>query len=59
MAVGESREGNPVSSTRPTSIATVMFADLEASTETTTRLGDDEAANLFAQHDRHALASAH
>jgi peptide/nickel transport system substrate-binding protein len=29
-----------------------MFTDLEGSTETTTRLGDDEAASLFAQHDR-------
>ena len=36
----------------PSGIATVMFTDLEASTETTTRLGDDAAASLFAQHDR-------
>jgi class 3 adenylate cyclase len=41
-----------VSATRPTSIATVMFTDLEGSTATTTRLGDDAAAGLFAQHDR-------
>src|SRR5829696_8323961 len=52
LGVGESRGGNTVSSTRPTSIATVMFTDLEGSTETTTRLGDDDAARLFAQHDR-------
>ena len=41
-----------MSPTRPSSIATVMFTDLEGSTETTTRLGDDDAASLFAQHDR-------
>ena len=33
-------------------IATVMFTDLEASTDTTTRLGDEAAAALFAGHDR-------
>ena len=33
-------------------IATVMFTDLEASTDTTTRLGDEAAARLFAAHDR-------
>ena len=43
---------NGVYTTRLISIATVMFTDLEGSTETTTRLGDDEAAGLFAQHDR-------
>ncbi len=41
-----------MSPTRPSGIATVMFTDLEGSTETTTRLGDDDAASLFAQHDR-------
>jgi class 3 adenylate cyclase/ABC-type oligopeptide transport system substrate-binding subunit len=33
-------------------VATVMFTDLEASTDTTTRLGDDAAAAFFATHDR-------
>jgi len=33
-------------------VATVMFTDLEASTDTTTRLGDDAAAAFFAAHDR-------
>ena len=37
---------------RASGIATVMFTDLEASTDTTTRLGDDAAAALFAGHDR-------
>jgi adenylate cyclase len=41
-----------MSPTRPSGIATVMLTDLEGSTETTTRLGDDAAARLFAQHDR-------
>ena len=36
----------------PSGLATVMFTDLEASTDTTTRLGDDAAAALFAAHDR-------
>jgi peptide/nickel transport system substrate-binding protein len=39
-----------------------MFTDLEGSTETTTRLGDDDAASLFAQHDRivrDAIATHH
>lgn len=31
-------------------IATVMFTDVEASTETTTRLGDDAASALFTAH---------
>ncbi len=33
-------------------VATVMFTDLEGSTDTTTRLGDDAAAAFFATHDR-------
>src|SRR5215218_6699098 len=33
-------------------VVTVMFTDLEASTDTTTRLGDDAAAAFFAAHDR-------
>ena len=37
---------------RSSGIATVMFTDVEASTDTTTRLGDDAAATLFATHDR-------
>lgn len=37
---------------RSSVIATVMFTDVEASTEMTTRLGDDAAAALFATHDR-------
>jgi YVTN family beta-propeller protein len=32
-------------------IATVMFTDVEASTDITTRLGDDAAASLLATHD--------
>ncbi len=37
---------------RTSGVATVMFTDLEASTDTTTRLGDDAAAAFFATHDR-------
>jgi len=37
---------------RSSAIATVMFTDVEASTEMTTRLGDDAAGRLFATHDR-------
>jgi YVTN family beta-propeller protein len=37
---------------RTSGIATVMFTDVEASTDITTRLGDDAAASLFAAHDR-------
>jgi class 3 adenylate cyclase len=37
---------------RTSGVATVMFTDLEASTDTTTRLGDDAAAAFFAAHDR-------
>ena len=37
---------------RASGVATIMFTDLEASTDTTTRLGDDAAAALFAGHDR-------
>jgi ABC-type transport system substrate-binding protein/class 3 adenylate cyclase len=48
----ESRPRHAMSPSRPSGIATVMFTDLEASTEMTTRLGDDAAASLFAQHDR-------
>src|SRR5919197_529195 len=36
---------------RTSGIATVMFTDVEASTDITTRLGDDAAAPLFAAHD--------
>ena len=41
-----------MSTQRRSGIATVMFTDVEASTDTTTRLGDDAAARLFARHDR-------
>jgi class 3 adenylate cyclase/ABC-type oligopeptide transport system substrate-binding subunit len=37
---------------RSSGIATVMFTDVEASTDMTTRLGDDAAAPVFAAHDR-------
>jgi YVTN family beta-propeller protein len=37
---------------RTSGIATVMFTDVEGSTDITTRLGDDAAASLFATHDR-------
>jgi YVTN family beta-propeller protein len=37
---------------RTSGIATVMFTDVEASTDITTRLGDDAAAALFGTHDR-------
>src|SRR3954470_18083308 len=37
---------------RSSGIATVMFTDVEASTQTTTRLGDDAAADLFSAHHR-------
>jgi len=40
---------------RSAGIATVMFTDVEASTETTTRLGDDAAAALFSAHHRVVL----
>jgi class 3 adenylate cyclase/ABC-type transport system substrate-binding protein len=33
-------------------IATIMFTDLEGSTDTTTRLGDEAAAAFFSLHDR-------
>ena len=36
---------------RASGIATVMFTDVEASTDLTTRLGDDAAASLLATHD--------
>jgi YVTN family beta-propeller protein len=36
---------------RTSGIATVMFTDVEASTDITTRLGDDAAAALFGMHD--------
>jgi YVTN family beta-propeller protein len=36
---------------RTSGIATVMFTDVEASTDLTTRLGDDAAASLLAAHD--------
>jgi YVTN family beta-propeller protein len=36
---------------RTSGIATVMFTDVEASTDITTRLGDDAAASLLATHD--------
>ena len=41
-----------MNSERASGIATVMFTDVEASTDTTTRLGDDAAAALFSAHDR-------
>jgi YVTN family beta-propeller protein len=41
-----------LSEQRRSGIATVMFTDVEASTDITTRLGDDAAASLFATHDR-------
>ena len=37
---------------RASGVATIMFTDVEASTELTTRQGDDAAAGLFAEHDR-------
>ncbi len=49
-----------MSITRLSGIATVMFTDLVGSTELTTRLGDDAAASLFAEHDglvRDAIAA--
>jgi YVTN family beta-propeller protein len=36
---------------RTSGIATVMFTDVEASTDITTRLGDDAAASLLARHN--------
>lgn len=36
---------------RTSGIATVMFTDVEASTDLTTRLGDDAAASLLATHN--------
>jgi YVTN family beta-propeller protein len=36
---------------RTSGIATVMFTDVEASTDITTRLGDDAAASLLATHN--------
>ena len=41
-----------MSSQRSSAIATVMFTDVEASTELTTREGDLAAAGLFDEHDR-------
>ena len=41
-----------MSSQRASGVATVMFTDVEASTELTTRQGDDAAGRLFAEHDR-------
>ena len=41
-----------MSSQRASGIATVMFTDVEASTDMTTRMGDDAAARLFGEHDR-------
>src|SRR4051794_19928843 len=46
--VGPSREMN---GQRTSGTATVMFTDVEASTDITTRLGDDAAAALLAAHD--------
>jgi YVTN family beta-propeller protein len=40
-----------MSEQRTSGIATVMFTDVEASTDMTTRLGDDAAASLLATHD--------
>ena len=37
---------------RRTGIATVMFTDVEASTDTTTRMGNEAAGRVFAAHDR-------
>jgi len=37
---------------RASGIATVMFTDVEASTGTTTRMGDEAAGRLFGEHDR-------
>jgi YVTN family beta-propeller protein len=41
---------------RTSGIATVMFTDVEASTDMTTRLGDEAAAALLATHDAIVLA---
>ncbi|MEN3284347.1 MAG: adenylate cyclase [Solirubrobacteraceae bacterium] len=41
-----------MSEQRTSGIATVMFTDVEASTDITTHLGDDAAVSLFASHDR-------
>ena len=41
-----------MSTQRASGVATVMFTDVEASTELTTRQGDDAAGRLFAEHDR-------
>ena len=41
-----------MSSQRASGVATVMFTDVEASTDLTTRQGDDAAGRLFAEHDR-------
>ena len=41
-----------MSSQRAGGVATVMFTDVEASTELTTRQGDEAAGRLFAEHDR-------
>jgi YVTN family beta-propeller protein len=48
----EGQPEKPMRTQRPSGIATVMFTDVEASTDITTRLGDDAAAPLFATHDR-------
>jgi YVTN family beta-propeller protein len=40
-----------MSEQRTSGIATVMFTDVEASTDITTRLGDDAAASLLASHN--------
>jgi YVTN family beta-propeller protein len=40
-----------MSEQRTSGIATVMFTDVEASTDITTRLGDDAAASLLATHN--------
>src|SRR3954452_7003847 len=53
--VCESRPRRAMATQRSTGIATVMFTDVEASTETTTRLGDDAAADLFSAHHRVVL----
>jgi peptide/nickel transport system substrate-binding protein len=49
-------EGGPrgglVSSQRASGVATVMFTDVEASTDFTTRQGDAAAGRRFAAHDR-------
>src|SRR3954453_10308032 len=51
----ESWSRRALTTQRSTGIATVMFTDVEASTETTTRLGDDAAADLFSAHHRVVL----